>query len=359
VSPDERAVTARPRVLAIHPGALGDVLQAVPALRALGADARVTFCGQPRLGELLAGAGVVREAVSFDTFGLEALFSEESVPVGLTGRLGDFAAVVSWFGSGDARYCERIGALPAAVVAPAVPGNERIVAVWQHLLATLDPIRGRLTRPPAEGLEAARKRPLRAESATLVDGRAALALPGPWRASAERALAEAGARPDRPLLVVHPGAGGRWKLASPALLAGAIAQALGAGDTEVLVHIGPADGDAAMRLIDALARPPRRLIEPPLPTLAGVLQRSHAFLGADSGVSHLAAAVGTPAVILFPAATRERWAPWSRSATLIDLDQEEGAAVAATAAALRGAMGARGDRDCAGAGDEDAPAPPR
>ena len=46
-------------------------------------------------------------------------------------------------------------------------------------------------------------------------------------------------------------------------------------------------------------------MSPPLPVLAGVLSMAQAYLGGDSGVSHLAAAVGAPAVILFPAATLE------------------------------------------------------
>ena len=36
----------------------------------------------------------------------------------------------------------------------------------------------------------------------------------------------------------------------------------------------------------------RLLVEPPLPVLAGVLAIARAYLGGDSGVSHLAAAVG-------------------------------------------------------------------
>src|SRR5215207_8304453 len=95
-------------VLVIHPGALGDVLQAVPALRAVGHGARVTFCGQPRLGDVLAGAGVVAEAASFDGFGLEILFTAEPAASALTRRLGGFERVVSWFGSRDERYGERL-----------------------------------------------------------------------------------------------------------------------------------------------------------------------------------------------------------------------------------------------------------
>src|SRR5215467_8584055 len=82
--------------LVVHPGALGDVLQAVPALRALTAlGHRLTFAGQPRIGELLEGLGVVRAHTSFDTFGLEALFVEGPPPASLHSRLGQFPRAVA------------------------------------------------------------------------------------------------------------------------------------------------------------------------------------------------------------------------------------------------------------------------
>ena len=187
-------------MLVIHPGALGDVLQAVPALRALGDGARVTFCGQPRLGEVLAGAGVVADAASFDGFGLEILFTAEPASPELTGRLGGFARVVSWFGSRDERYAERLRALaPSCVVAPPLPAGDGDT-VWQHLLATL----GRL---PSAG-------PARL---------APLALPEAWRDRARSALDEVGVRRDKALLVVQPGAGSQWKVAPADLLARVIA----------------------------------------------------------------------------------------------------------------------------------------
>ncbi|HEX9126775.1 MAG TPA: hypothetical protein VF948_10250, partial [Methylomirabilota bacterium] len=127
--------------LVIHPGALGDVLQAVPALAALGRlGNRLTFAGQPRLGELLQGSGLVLAATSFDTFGFEALFAEGPEPDRLASRLGRFRRVVSWFGSREPGYAERLGALvPEVIVAPPMPDDESPFAVWEHLVGTLAP----------------------------------------------------------------------------------------------------------------------------------------------------------------------------------------------------------------------------
>ena len=47
----------------------------------------------------------------------------------------------------------------------------------------------------------------------------------------------------------------------------------------------------------------------PLPGLAAALARGRLFLGHDSGVSHLAAALGTPCVLLFGPTDPAVWAP--------------------------------------------------
>jgi hypothetical protein len=47
----------------------------------------------------------------------------------------------------------------------------------------------------------------------------------------------------------------------------------------------------------------------PLTELAARLARCRLFLGHDSGVSHLAAAVGTPCVLLFGPTEPAMWAP--------------------------------------------------
>lgn len=264
------------RILILHPGALGDVLQAVPALRGLHAHRRLTFAGQPRLGRLLVALGVVDEARGFDGLGLEALFSDAPVPPAVAAFLGGFTRVVSWFGSGDATYRARLAALTTdPVVASPVPEDD--TPVWRHLLATV----------PA---------PTLAESLAVAPIR-----PG-------------GARPGSAALIVHPGSGGAWKQWPAERFAEVIAAVAARHALTVMVHQGPADRAAVEALLARLDRPVERLVEPELPALAVTLAGARAYLGGDSGISHLAAAVGAPSVILFPPAHLPRWIPWSPAA---------------------------------------------
>jgi len=276
--------------LVIHPGALGDVLQAVPALRGLGAvapAAPIIFVGQPRLGRLLVELGAAQQARAFDGFGLEALFVEAPAPA-LAEAVSRVKYVVSWFGSRDETYRRRLHALaPRAVVAAPVPDDD--TPVWRHLLGTL------------AGWDLAipeRVEPLRAPPLPADEGPAAA---------------------PRPPLVVHPGSGGDWKRWPAERFAEVIRALRHRRAFEVLVHQGPADAEAAQRLLTLLERDAGALLEPELPRLAAVLGGARAYLGGDSGVSHLAATVGAPSVVLFPPATRRRWAPWSPTAVPIEL----------------------------------------
>jgi heptosyltransferase-3 len=279
--------------LVIHPGALGDVLQAVPALRGLRAvtpAAPITFVGQPRLARLLVELGAAQQARTFDGFGLEALFADAPTPAALGEAVGGVSHVVSWFGSRDETYRRRLHALaPRAVVAPPVPDDD--TSVWRHLLGTLAP--WDLALPE-------RVEPLRAP-------------PLPAAADARR-----------PVLVVHPGSGSEWKRWPVERFAAVIRALRRRRAVEVLVHQGPADAEPARRLLALLDGDATALVQPELPRLASVLGAARAYLGGDSGVSHLAAAVGAPSVVLFPAATYRRWTPWSPTAMPVELQGGDG-----------------------------------
>ena len=171
------------------------------------------------------------------------------------------------------------------VASPTGPADG-VVAVWRHLAETI-------------ALVSASREP---------DDLAPLDVPGAWRTRGRQALAAAGVDPARPVLVVHPGAGGAWKR-WPAERFAEVASRLRATGVEVLVHQGPADREAADDLDRRIGPESPRLVEPELPVLAAVLADADAYVGGDSGVSQLAGAVGTAAVILYPAASRQRWEP--------------------------------------------------
>ena len=282
--------------LIIHPGALGDVLQAVPALRGLRAvapAAPITFVGQPRLAHLLVELGAAQRARTFDGFGLEALFADAPTPAALADAVAGASRIVSWFGSRDETYGRRLRALaPRALVAPPVPEDD--TPVWRHLLGTL------------AGWDLAipeRVEPLRANP-----------LPA----------GDAAAGPGRLRLVVHPGSGGDWKRWPVERFAEVIRGLRHRRSLEILVHQGPADAEPAQRLLALLEGEATVLLRPDLPRLAAVLGTARAYLGGDSGVSHLAAAVGAPSVVLFPPATFKRWTPWSPTAVPVELQGVDG-----------------------------------
>lgn len=264
------------------------MLLAVPALRALRRahpEAALELAAQPRIGELLAALGVVDAHHSFDALGLEVLFAD-----GPDGRrpvpaLAGTARLVSWFGARDPGFVERLRIQAAdVVVASSVPADDTLV--WRHLLATIG------ERDAAVGL------PLTVPDALLRAGRRALERTG-W--------------PGGPLVIVHPGAGGvtkRWPAAGFARVVEALAARPG---LTVLLHEGPIDAEAVAAVQSVLARRPGVLRRPSLPELAGALGRVTAYVGNDSGVSHLAAAVGAPALALF-AAENVRWQSWSPAA---------------------------------------------
>jgi heptosyltransferase III len=276
------------RILIIHPGALGDVLQAVPALRGLRArtpGATLVLAGQPRLGRLLVALGVVDEARAFDGLGLEALFTDGPIPPALAEWLGGFARVVSWFGAREPTYRARLGALAAELtVARPVPDDE--TPVWRHLLSTVP-------------------------TSTLAESEAV----APIRPSGARAASDA--------LIIHAGSGGAWKQWPPEHFAEAIGEVATRHAVAVVVHQGPADRAAVDALLARLDRPVERLVEPELPALAAILSGARAYLGGDSGISHLAAAVGAPSVVLFPPAHLPRWSPWSPSARPVAMTGDE------------------------------------
>lgn len=288
------------------------MLLAVPALRALRAAAPgppLALAAQPRIGALLVTLGVADTAHDFETLGLGRFFAEDgaAAPPLLAGA----GRVVCWFGASDPDFVRRlVAAVPNTLVAPPAGTGE----VWRHLLASVGGDANGACAP--------------------------LAVPAGVRETGRELLMRAGWNGIARVLVVHPGAGGiakRWR--TPGFVE-VLAPWGARPDVFVVVHQGPADADAVGAL-QAHASPPFPvLVDPPLATLAGVLAHATAYLGNDSGISHLAAAVGTPAIVLFRQAGLP-WRPWRAGVDVLTVSMPavERADVAAVTAALAPHLG--------------------
>nr|MBA2556895.1 glycosyltransferase family 9 protein [Chloroflexota bacterium] len=113
-----------------------------------------------------------------------------------------------------------------------------------------------------------------------------------------------------PLVPVHPGAGTPNRL-WPAERFAAVCDDLQANLGAHVLLLGASPLDPGVRAIRSAMRTSPILLERPvgIGELAALLREASVFLGLDSGPAHLAAAVGTPAVVIFGAALPAQWAP--------------------------------------------------
>src|SRR5262249_38960304 len=87
----------------------------------------------------------------------------------------------------------------------------------------------------------------------------------------------------------------------------------------LLLVSGEAEEDRVKRLAAALPAERIRLAHNlPLPELAGALQECAAFVGHDSGISHLAAALGLPALLLWGNSAKEIWSPPQENVLMLE-----------------------------------------
>ena len=60
-----------------------------------------------------------------------------------------------------------------------------------------------------------------------------------------------------------------------------------------------------------------------LPEITALLERSRFFIGNDSGIAHIAAAVRAPSVVIFGSSNRAHWRPWATAAAEVVYEEME------------------------------------
>jgi ADP-heptose:LPS heptosyltransferase len=299
-------------VLLVRAGALGDLLllrRTIATLQQATRTVALLAPSGPAAALVGSGPGDVAEALPWESAGLAGLFADD--------------------GLRDAITTERLCRYDAALVYSRNVSLARNVGRLVRIVLQHDP------EPPAGGPHAAEW--LASCLPAIGVPAAGVAVPNLVPSEDDQARANTIAA-DLPqaFLAIHPGSGSpakNW----PAPRFAALVRSLGA--VRWLLVRGPADDAAAALETVPGARVARDL---PLRVLAALLARAGAYVGNDSGVTHLAAASGAPTIALFGATDPRVWGPLGPCVEVIRGGETmEGIAVDEVAAAVarrRGSM---------------------
>jgi ADP-heptose:LPS heptosyltransferase len=286
-------------ILILHPGALGDTILALPAIQLL----HRTF---PSDHFTLAGnldhldtivSGYVECVQSFSSFPLNRLHASEKPSDEDVRFWKSHDCIVTWTGAANADFCRNLKAIhPNVCIAAWKPAPEDPRHVAQIFVDSLSSFIG-LNRK----YESARITP---DAAVCDEGRLWLRAHG-WNCR-------------DPLTVIHPGAGGNWKR-WPLSRFIDLARHLAVQEKRKLVIIeGPAEQGIAQQFPNEIPDSEVILsVGVDLKLLAGILAHCRIFIGNDSGLSHLAAAMGLQCVVLFGPTLPQRWAPLGPNVTVL------------------------------------------
>jgi ADP-heptose:LPS heptosyltransferase len=121
-------------------------------------------------------------------------------------------------------------------------------------------------------------------------------------------------QPGRPLIGLHPGASypaRRWPAEYFAALADDLAQHLGCNS---ILTGGPGEKSTVRAVVERMETQPLNLAgETSIGGLAALISQVDLFISNDTGPAHLADALNTPSVTIFGPADPRRWAPLERT----------------------------------------------
>jgi heptosyltransferase-3 len=302
----------RGKLLVIRGGAIGDFILTLPAISAL----RETFpqtnlelLGYPKLAELARTAGIIDAFRSIEARPLARFFARNAkLDDDWSAYFDSCSVIISYLYDPDDIFKTNVGRVSKAQFIqgqhrPSEQEETHATAVFLKPLEQLaifdtDPV-PKLTIPKSSSLN------------------------GLWVAA-------------------HPGSGSEkknWPLESwKDLLTRLIAET----SFNLLLTSGEAEGNRVDLLAKLLPSPRVRLVKNlPLAELSGLLAQSKAFVGHDSGITHIAAALGLKTVVLWGPSNERIWRPLNPGTHVLksETDRLEELPVAPVFEALLGAAG--------------------
>ena len=271
----------------VRGGAIGDFIMTLPAVGALRErwpDAHIEILGYPHIIELARGRYYADATRSIDAKPMAGFFIPNAVldPEWME-YFGSFNVVISYLYDPDSLFASNVRSCGVKQVIEASPRPKDAHAAV-HYCRPLESL--------AIYVDAPRPRIHPNESD---------------RETASRYMKMFGREP---MVAIHPGSGSEkknWPVDNFAAVARWVNDELAA---QLLIVQGEADEHVVRKLTKRLE--PRQLTVTTglkLVELAAVLERCVLFLGNDSGITHLAAAVGTPVVAVFGSASPPIWEP--------------------------------------------------
>ncbi|HVN85017.1 MAG TPA: glycosyltransferase family 9 protein [Candidatus Binatia bacterium] len=267
------------RALILFPGALGDFLCALPSVLALQrAHREVLVLANPGPLELIEYGPFL--TASMQRREVADLFAAGE-PSDATRKLfGGFAVTHSWTGSNHPGFAARLQSVTGGRVHlhefRGMASGEHVVDYYARCVGLI-PARAQVWTTPAD------------------DEWAAL-----WCRQYFGSVES--------FVLIHPGSGAERKNWEGFAM---VVEHLRASGASVAVVLGPAESERTLP-----SRNVATVRDANLRQVAALLRRAALYVGNDSGVSHLAAAVGTRSLVLFGATDALRWAPMG--ATIIE-----------------------------------------
>jgi heptosyltransferase-2 len=279
----------KPRILVIRGGAIGDFILTLPAIAALRRQfpqAHLEVLGYPHIAQLAVAGGLADRVQPIEARGLAGFFARGgTLEPDLVDYFSEFDLVISYLYDPDEIFKTNVGRclVKQFIVGPHRPDEADRTHATQVYLKPLE----RLAIFDAD--------------------------PVPRLALDPRPLGAAKRSEDGSTLnqlALHPGSGSEKKNWPETKWAGLIQQIIATTRWNLLLVGGEAEGERLRRLAAVL--PPARCSIAqglPLAELAQRIQSCAAFVGHDSGITHLAAAVGLPCVVLWADTLEEVWRP--------------------------------------------------
>lgn len=281
------------KILVIRSGAIGDFIVTLPVLQLLRRTYSSRWLALVAKGRVRRLAEqVVDEFVDMDGRLLVPFFGDR--PEGNAPEcryVGGFDLVISYLGK-TGKMAENLLALrkPRVINADPLPPEGYGGHITEFLLEPLAEVMS-VSSPPLPTVAIGEEEVRRAEVFLSANGIPATA----------------------PIIAVHPGSGTRPKVVP----AGGFCRAVNwlcsrFAAAKVVVVEGEADEENVLAFERCLETACVRVRKESLLEVAAILSLASLFVGNDSGIAHLAAAVGVPTVVVFRASNPRLWLPRGR-----------------------------------------------